>query len=196
MYERALDLDQFGSSFNFKLPQGKDTLNTLTGLIASMFMIFMVVFYASMQMHRLNSFGETLVTMSTIDSFFDSSYIVSSEEHGIRFAFALTAYDNNQADYVDESEYGQVSAIYAQWGIDSHDYSDTKIPIRQCKPEELGIVKGEEYKSLFYPDHKNSLRTLEYYHKKFMCTDENIQLRGDYNSDAAKIFKILLEKCD
>ena len=136
-------------------------------------------------MHRLNSFGETLVTMSTIDSFYNSSYVASTEEHDIKFAFALTAYDN-QTEFIDQSEYGHISALYASWGLeDSHAYASTKIPLRHCSPEELGIVEGEEDKSAFYPPHKNSIRTLKYYHKKFMCVDENIRLQGDYNSDIA-----------
>ena len=29
-----------------------------------------------------------------------------------------------------------------------------------------------------------------------MCTDENIKLQGDYNSDKASLFKITMQRCD
>ena len=29
-----------------------------------------------------------------------------------------------------------------------------------------------------------------------MCTDANIELRGDYNSDKTSMFKIALRRCD
>ena len=49
--------------------------------------------------------------MSTRDSYFDSSFIMSTEEHGLKFAFAFTAYDDN-VEYEDVSEYGSVKAYY------------------------------------------------------------------------------------
>ena len=119
--DKALDLDQFGTSFNFKLPEGKDTLNTMVGSITSVTIVVIVIFYASLQMHRLTRFGENLVTTYVIDSNFSEDFVVSTETKGLKFAFALTAYDNNY-DYVDESEYGHVSAMFVQWGIESNAY--------------------------------------------------------------------------
>ena len=109
------------------------------------------------------------------DSYFEEDFVISSQEHGLKFAFALTAYDENVA-WVDESEYGEIQAKYATWGIYGHSYSEVNIPIRQCTEKELGIVEGEEDKSSFFPVHKNSKRSLKYYHRKFMCTDEDIKL--------------------
>ena len=123
MQEKALDLDQFGSGFNFKLPEGKDTINTMVGFVTSLAVLIIVIMYSSMQLHRLNGYSENLVTTSVKDSYFDHDYEVSTERNGLKFAFALTAYDNNTA-YVDESEYGHVSAMYVQWGIEDDSYSE------------------------------------------------------------------------
>ena len=57
------------------------------------------------------------MTLSTRDSFFTEDDVISTSENGVKFAFALTAYDN-QVEYVDESEYAYISAKYAQWGLD------------------------------------------------------------------------------
>ena len=95
----------------------------MTGFATSVFVFTIIIFYSSMQLMRLHQAGETLVTLSMRDSNFNDTYIVSSEEHGLKFAFALTAYDTNY-DYVDESDYGSVSAKYAQWGIEGHSYTE------------------------------------------------------------------------
>ena len=93
-------------------------------------------------MHRLSSYGENLVTTSMKDSHFDHDYQVTTENNGIKFAFALTAYDNNTT-FVDESEYGHVSAMHVQWGIDDDSYSEIKIPTRICTSDELGLGESE-----------------------------------------------------
>ena len=67
------------------------------------------------------------------------------------------------------------------------------MPIHRCTPEELGF--GDPEKSTFFPTHKNAIRTLDYYHKKFMCIDSDLQLQGDYNSDKASLFKIVMKTC-
>ena len=41
-----------------------------------------------------------------------------------------------------------------------------------------------------------SQQTLDTYHDKFMCVDEDITLQGDFQSDITSIFKITLETCD
>ena len=43
------------------------------------------------------------------DAYFTSDYIMSTETHGLKFAFALTAYDT-ATEFVDESDYGELSA--------------------------------------------------------------------------------------
>ena len=46
--EKALDLDQFGSGFNFKLPEGKDTINTMVGFFTSVMVIIIIILYSGM----------------------------------------------------------------------------------------------------------------------------------------------------
>ena len=169
--EKALDLDQFGSGFNFKLPDGRDTINTMVGFTTSLVVLLILLMYSSMQMHRLSLYGENLVTTSAKDSHYDQDYVISTQKNGIKFAFALTAYDNN-VTWVDESEYGTVGAMYHQWGLDGEAVNKTKIVSRPCTLEELGVGGNEP--TAFHPVHKKSRSSLEKYHDKFMCVDENI----------------------
>ena len=68
---------------------------------------------------------------------------MSTKDHGLKFAFALTAYDN-KTDYVDESEYGEIYAQQVTWGIQNHFIEEFEIPIRHCTSEELGIADGQD----------------------------------------------------
>ena len=156
--QKALSFDQFGHRVNWRLTEGAESLNTITGFVTSIIIVSIILFYAAMQLQRLMNNGETLVTLSMRDSYFNDDFVMSTEEHGLQFAFALTAYDN-KVEFVDESEYGYVSAKYATWGLDGHSYSDTNVPIHHCSPEELGlgIADGDEHnQTAFFKTHKNS----------------------------------------
>ena len=61
-------------------------------------------------MLRLERYRETLLTTSVRDSYFDTNHIISSQDNGLRFAFALTSADGS-TDFVDESEYGEIIAV-------------------------------------------------------------------------------------
>ena len=50
--------------------------------------------------------------------------------------------------------------------------------------------------SKMYPIHPKSKASVDYYHKKFRCTDEEISVIGDYNSDIARQYVIQFERCD
>ena len=64
------------------------------GFVTTIVLLCVLIFYSAMQLYRLNYFGETLVTTSMSDSHFDTDFQVTSEQHGLKFAFALTAYDS------------------------------------------------------------------------------------------------------
>ena len=87
--EAVLGLDQFGSGFSFKLPEGKDTHNTLLGSCFSVLMISTLILYGTMQMQRLAVFEETVVTMSVRESHFDAAIDTISTEDGLNFAFGI-----------------------------------------------------------------------------------------------------------
>ena len=55
-------------------------------------------------MQRLIIYGETLVTMSVRDAYFDADHVLASED-GLNFAFGITHYDSNQ-EAVDDPRYG------------------------------------------------------------------------------------------
>ena len=66
-------------------------------------------------MQRLLVFNETVITMSVTDNAFTSDFVFSSDQ-GLRFAFAITAYDDNP-ESIEDPRYGQVKAKYVSWGL-------------------------------------------------------------------------------
>ena len=64
-------LDEFGITFRFNMPGGKRTFQTSFGATISILMWIMLISYALLQFHRLHSFGETVITSSEKDSFYD-----------------------------------------------------------------------------------------------------------------------------
>ena len=48
MQEKILSVDQFGSSFNFKLPGGENTYNTLFGASLSIILGIILILYGAL----------------------------------------------------------------------------------------------------------------------------------------------------
>ena len=49
-------LDWFGKPFNFRLPGGKEEIKSWSGVIITIFIILLVIFYAAMQFMKLKDF--------------------------------------------------------------------------------------------------------------------------------------------
>ena len=83
-------------------------MTTKIGAIFTFMLAILLLIYAGMQLKRLLIYGETVVTMSVRDSFFTPDKTFSTE-HGLDFAFALTAYDSNR-EPIEDPDYGIVRA--------------------------------------------------------------------------------------
>ena len=83
----------------------------------------------------------------------------------------------------DISEYGENKAFYKRWGDPNNPgthYFD--VASKPCTMEDLGL-EGDESK--FWPLQESSKNSVSAYKDKLQCIDEDIQIRGAYNSDAA-----------
>ena len=98
--ERILSFDTFGEAFSFKLGGGKQIHRTWLGAVFSIIVAIILAFYGSLQMQRLAIYGETVVTMSTRDSFFSPEQVFPHEiellHSEFSVAFGFSAYDGNQ----------------------------------------------------------------------------------------------------
>ena len=149
--------DSFGRGFHFNLPDGKDTLGTPLGAAISMLMYCILIFYGIMQMHRLMQFGETVVTSSVRDSYYQMEQNFPDDIKDLYFdqfeiAFAITAYDGNP-EPIDDEKFGKIYARIDQWGYEGE--RQTQLQTHQCSDEELGF-SGDPKNSRFFPKHTYS----------------------------------------
>ena len=72
--EKIKQLDGFGQSFQFLLPDGQKTKKSLAGLFLTVTMIFILIWYALMQIIRLTDFGEPSIMVSERDSYFTAEF--------------------------------------------------------------------------------------------------------------------------
>ena len=93
-YNKIMKLDWFGKDFNFRLPGGKKQKQSCHGVCVTVFIIFLVIFYAAMQFFKLKDYQDPSIMVSTRDAHFDQTYEFT-EESGMKVAFAITAYDSN-----------------------------------------------------------------------------------------------------
>ena len=128
-------------------------------------------------------YSNSIITNNLLDSYFSDEYVFDMDKKpGFNIAFGMSYYDSNQEMLI-EPDIAELKARLKMW---SPNYSGIKwheVDIRPCTREELGL-EGEEFEeqSKFWPTHKDSKPWLEYYWKKFYCYDEEIAVKGDYDS--------------
>ena len=148
------------------MPDGQARYKTWLGTFFSVLMLGTLVFYGSLQLQRLYIYGETIVTMAIRDAHYDYNHTISTQD-GLKFAYAITHYDNNP-EPVDDPRYGNMVARVVRWGFKEElgiDVSGSRGQHR-CTQEELGFSEGDgsesEY-SKFYQTHANSIRDTKFY---------------------------------
>ena len=71
MQDKYEGLDEFGRSFRFNMPGGKRYFQTSFGATLSILMWIILISYAGLQLNRLRIYGETVITSSEKDSYYD-----------------------------------------------------------------------------------------------------------------------------
>ena len=190
--EKALEYDNFAKQFQFMLPERKDRLGSLSGCTCTLIWIFSCLFYGILQSIKLFTFDETDIMVSSVDAHYDSNFVYSDN---LMFAFGITAYDSNP-DPIEDPSYGVMKAYKKRWGFGGGS-EIWELPTRDCTDAELHVNGQSDPNSLFFKPHKNSVKDLAFYSKKFKCLQtDKIELQGDYNSAKAQVIAIQFEMCD
>ena len=92
--DNLLDIDKFGEGFTFKLPNGKETTRTWTGVFCTVILYALVLLYAGMKAFKVAKFGDSTIIQSISDSAFDADFKwTSSKDEGLQFAFGIVRYE-------------------------------------------------------------------------------------------------------
>ena len=191
--ETASNLDRFGDSFRFRLPGNKYRHGSVLGCVFTTVVVCTLLLQTLLKGTSLFGLGETKTIRSLDEGYFDTSHVFSSDD-GLRFAYGITAYDSDP-EIVEDLDYGEVKATFRSWGadIDGAQADDNALKTHPCTEEELGLTGSNP---AFWPLHEKSAGDVKLRQKKFKCTDERIEIYGDYNSDKARRLEIQFEKCD
>ena len=152
--------------------------------------------YGLINIIELMNHGKSTIRLDVIDYYYsDSDKFEQDKKPGLNIAFGITHYDDN-FEAIDDLDYGEVIGEIKRWDGETVT-TRTKINLRPCTYEELGLDEKDEISpdAKFYPAHKNSRRWLDLYWKKLKCYDEQVDIRGDYNSASVSHLHFYFQKC-
>ena len=138
--------------------------------------------------------------------YYNQTYTFSSDD-GLNFAFGVTTL--GQAIEVDP-DYGQIIAQYEWWGLEGlGSWGNSRIPIKKCSQEDLGITEGTSEESRFYPINESQQEVLNFYSNVMYCFDfekmkqsesdsrspNRLEIQGAYSSSIGRMLKLQFQKC-
>ena len=140
----------FSERFRMKLDDGKDSVQTITGALCSLFIVALVLLYSYLKLDILLHRKDVDV-LSTTKDFEISESENFTYDNGFNIAVGFIAYDNESGQELDRS-YGEIVFNSYGWGAypNGTRYSERKeIPHRGCTKGELGFEEGPSQKSFF-----------------------------------------------
>ena len=80
-----------------------------------MILIFLLLFYSSLELTNVFKFRDSLIFLVEVDSYFNETYAFELDKlPGLQVAFGLTAFDSNY-EMLNETEYAQIKAEIRSW---------------------------------------------------------------------------------
>ena len=91
IYSAFLDIDQFGTEFKFKMPDGRTKKRTLIGVCMTLTLIAVLLAFV---IYRLIDISQGPIVIDAIQQdYFDIDTVFSSSEENFSFAFGITDFD-------------------------------------------------------------------------------------------------------
>lgn len=104
-----MGMDQFGTEFKFRMPDGRTTHKTCIGVLMTLILFSTLI---SFIVYRLNDMRQGPIVMeSTEEDYFDIDTIFKSDDEVFKFAFGITAFDNGkEVDLEEQALYATMKA--------------------------------------------------------------------------------------
>ena len=119
--EKIESIDSFGSSFTMQIEKDKSELKTIIGSLFTFLIYIVSSVYFLQKIDVWIAKKDVDIMSSTQAGYFNDSYIFSNDD-GLNFAVAFTAYDSETEPILDES-YGKIVYRAYEWGYDPVDGS-------------------------------------------------------------------------
>ena len=174
-YKTLLSIDNYSEEFKFRLQDGQRSYKSIKGVCFTIILLTSLLFYGTMQLIKLVSYGDVDVLFSSKDSHFNSSY---EFDGGLQVAFAVSAYDAER-ESIEDPSIGVMKPFFKMWGFDGGSTKFKEIPTRPCTEDEL-LNPEEGYGNFFNPQPYTS-GDLAYYYKKLKCLEtDKVKIQGDF----------------
>ena len=141
-------------------------------------------------------FGDSTILEIHNPEYFNETFEVSTSKHGFDVAFGLVGWGESEHEG-DISTYGELKAFYKRWGNEGDPPGTNyfEIKTRPCTREELGLG-DDPAESRFYPITGFSEAFLEDYWDILQCFDDDIVIRGSFQTYSAQSLAIQFVACD
>ena len=92
----------------------------------------------------MKGYGDTNVQTSIRNYFFDDNKVLT-DSMGFNVAFGLSN-DDGKSDFIEDPDYGYMTAVYRQWGFENASGSETvEIQTRRCVAADFGLDDEGNY---------------------------------------------------
>ncbi len=108
-------------------------------------------------------------------------------DQNLTMAFGISSFLETKEDY-ELADYGMVSAYYNYW----NSTNEAVVPIK-TRPCTIEDFSGQ---SLFYPVDDQKREEFERVTPKLQCIEQALELKGNFQTQTAKIVLVLFERCD
>ena len=169
-------------------------MKTYTGLTLTLIMGLTILVYGIRQYVVMAEKSSV-----QINSFLDFGAGVKQSMEGfgtkenLNIAFAIGDFLSEEASYKEYLDYGTVNLYYEAWDSES----DNLIPVktRPCRPEDFQL-DGATADPKFYEAERSKVNEFKRKMNILKCTEEPLNLVGNFQTETAKIALVMFERCD
>ena len=133
-----LNLDRFGKPFSFRMAHGYTTHRSMTGGLASILLLTIMIAYSLSRLIVLVNHEDTKIAIWHYDEYLDDTFIFDHKEHNYNFAFGIfdNSFNSNRRNVLDE-DYGSLKLGKWSW-VPGHSSFD-EISTRPCNNTDFGL---------------------------------------------------------
>ena len=169
----------------------------------SVLALAIVIFFADLKYETMIHYMDTRIMFKQLE-FFYSSEDVMTDKLKFKVAFGLSNFDGSD-EFIEDPDYVTFKPMYRSWGYQNYLTFINEKKTRRCTREDFGLdyyypkedMSQEEIpEPTFFEPYEANIQWFEDYSTKLWCIDDDIHVKGNYDSQEADTFAIMLERCN